>query len=169
MTLTSPSALLRRAGLYLAALMILLWSASPFVWQFATSFQLDKALTSGTPTLIPDPFTWEHYYNVFFEKQLHRYVLNSLIVSLSTTALCLAFGSLAAFSLSRLNIRGRYGLLLVILSVSMFPQITLVGPLYILASTLQLLDTYAALVLVYLALVLPLVTWVMYGLSLIHI
>ncbi|SDH72503.1 carbohydrate ABC transporter permease [Alloyangia pacifica] len=154
---------LRRALLYAGALMILLWSASPFVWQFATSFQLDKALTSGTPTLIPDPFTWEHYYNVFVEKQLHLYVLNSLIVSLATTFLCLAIGSLAAFALSRLDIRGRYGILMVILSVSMFPQITLVGPLYIVASALQLLDTYTALILVYIALVLPLVTWVMYG------
>jgi len=90
-------------------------------------------------------------------------VLNSLIVSLSTTFLCLAIGSLAAFSLSRLNVRGRYGILMVILSVSMFPQITLVGPLYIVASSLGLLDTYTALILVYIALVLPLVTWVMYG------
>ena len=153
----------RRALLYLAATLIFVWSASPFVWQFSTSFQLDKALTSGTPTLWPDPFTWEHYVNVFVDKQLQYYVLNSLIVSLSTTFLCLAIGSLAAFSLSRLNVRGRYGILMVILSVSMFPQITLVGPLYIVASSLGLLDTYTALILVYIALVLPLVTWVMYG------
>jgi multiple sugar transport system permease protein len=153
----------RRALLYMAATLIFVWSASPFVWQFSTSFQLDKALTSGTPTLWPDPFTWEHYVNVFVDKQLQYYVLNSLIVSLSTTFLCLAIGSLAAFSLSRLNVRGRYGILMVILSVSMFPQITLVGPLYIVASSLGLLDTYTALILVYIALVLPLVTWVMYG------
>ena len=154
---------LRRTLLYIAATLIFVWSASPFVWQFSTSFQLDKALTSGTPTLWPDPFTWQHYINVFVDKQLQYYVLNSLIVSLSTTFLCLAIGSLAAFSLSRLDVKGRYGILMVILSVSMFPQITLVGPLYIVASNLGLLDTYTALILVYIALVLPLVTWVMYG------
>ncbi|APX26287.1 MULTISPECIES: carbohydrate ABC transporter permease [Salipiger] len=153
----------RRTLLYIAATLIFVWSASPFVWQFSTSFQLDKALTSGSPKLWPDPFTWQHYINVFVDKQLQYYVLNSLIVSLSTTFLCLAIGSLAAFSLSRLNVKGRYGILMVILSVSMFPQITLVGPLYIVASSLGLLDTYTALILVYIALVLPLVTWVMYG------
>ncbi|MFB2549823.1 carbohydrate ABC transporter permease [Ensifer soli] len=149
--------------LYLGAAFILVWSGGPFLWQFSTSFQLDKALTSGTPSLIPDPFTLEHYYNAFVEKGLHRYVWNSLVVSLATTFLCLVVGSLAAFSLSRLNVKGRFGILMVILSVSMFPQIALVGPLYLIASELGLLDTYTVLVITYLALGLPLVTWVLFG------
>ncbi|PDQ20593.1 sugar ABC transporter permease [Mesorhizobium sanjuanii] len=149
--------------IYLGALLILVWSGGPFIWQFSTSFQLDKALTSGSPSLIPDPFTLEHYYNAFVEKELHRYVWNSLVVSLATTFLCLFVGSLAAFALSRLNVRGRFGILMVILSVSMFPQIALVGPLYLVATNLGLLDTYTALIITYLALGLPLVTWVLFG------
>ena len=149
--------------IYAGALLILVWSGGPFIWQFSTSFQLDKALTSGSPSLIPHPFTLEHYYNAFVEKQLHRYVWNSLVVSLATTFLCLFVGSLAAFALSRLNIKGRFGILMVILSVSMFPQIALVGPLYLVATNLGLLDTYTALIITYLALGLPLVTWVLFG------
>ncbi|WP_457151421.1 carbohydrate ABC transporter permease [Mesorhizobium sp. P5_C1] len=154
---------LQTFAIYLGALLILVWSGGPFIWQFSTSFQLDKALTSGSPSLIPDPFTLEHYYNAFVEKQLHRYVWNSLVVSLATTFLCLFVGSLAAFALSRLNIKGRFGILMVILSVSMFPQIALVGPLYLVATNLGLLDTYTALIITYLALGLPLVTWVLFG------
>lgn len=149
--------------IYLGALLILVWSGGPFIWQFSTSFQLDKALTSGSPSLIPDPFTLQHYYNAFVEKELHRYVWNSLVVSLATTFLCLFVGSLAAFALSRLNVKGRFGILMVILSVSMFPQIALVGPLYLVATNLGLLDTYTALIITYLALGLPLVTWVLFG------
>lgn len=149
--------------IYLGALLILVWSGGPFIWQFSTSFQLDKALTSGSPSLWPDPFTFEHYYNAFVEKELHRYVWNSLVVALSTTFLCLFVGSLAAFALSRLNVKGRFGILMVILSVSMFPQIALVGPLYLVAANLGLLDTYTALIITYLALGLPLVTWVLFG------
>lgn len=149
--------------IYAGAVLILIWSGGPFLWQFSTSFQLDKALTSGSPSLIPHPFTLEHYYNAFVEKQLHRYVWNSLVVSLATTFLCLFVGSLAAFALSRLNIKGRFGILMVILSVSMFPQIALVGPLYLVATNLGLLDTYTALIITYLALGLPLVTWVLFG------
>ncbi|RWE99259.1 carbohydrate ABC transporter permease [Mesorhizobium sp.] len=154
---------LQTIAIYLGALLILVWSGGPFLWQFSTSFQLDKALTSGSPSLIPAPFTLEHYYNAFIEKQLHRYVWNSLVVSLATTFLCLFVGSLAAFALSRLNVKGRFGILMVILSVSMFPQIALVGPLYLVATNLGLLDTYTALIIAYLALGLPLVTWVLFG------
>ncbi|RWC44370.1 MAG: carbohydrate ABC transporter permease [Mesorhizobium sp.] len=154
---------LQTIAIYLGALLILVWSGGPFLWQFSTSFQLDKALTSGSLSLIPAPFTLEHYYNAFIEKQLHRYVWNSLVVSLATTFLCLFVGSLAAFALSRLNVKGRFGILMVILSVSMFPQIALVGPLYLVATNLGLLDTYTALIITYLALGLPLVTWVLFG------
>jgi multiple sugar transport system permease protein len=131
--------------IYGGALFILVWSGGPFVWQFSTSFQLDKALTSGTPSLIPDPLTFEHYYNAFIEKELHRYIVNSLIVSLATTFLCLFVGSLAAFALSRLNVKRRFGILTVILSVSMFPQIALVGPLYLVASNFGLLGYFETL------------------------
>jgi multiple sugar transport system permease protein len=154
---------LQTIAIYLGALLILVWSGGPFIWQFSTSFQLDRALTSGSPSLIPAPFTLEHYYNAFIEKDLHRYVWNSLVVSLATTFLCLFVGSLAAFALSRLNVKGRFGILMVILSVSMFPQIALVGPLYLVATNLGLLDTYTALIITYLALGLPLVTWVLFG------
>jgi multiple sugar transport system permease protein len=89
--------------------------------------------------------------------------VNSLIVAGLTTLLALALGSLAAFALSRLRVRGRFGILGLILSVSMFPQIAIVGPLYLMAAGLGLLDTYAVLVVVYLALGLPLVIWVLFG------
>ena len=155
--------ILRRTMVGAGAWAILLWSAAPFVWQFSTSFQEDKALTADTPRLWPSPGTLDHYYNVFATKHFQLYVLNSIIVAGLTTLICLAIGALAAFSLSRLRIRQRFGILVAILAVSMFPQIALVGPLYLIASDLGLLDTYASLVITYVALGLPLVTWVLFG------
>jgi len=142
---------------------IVLWSAGPFLWQLSTSFQLDRALVSPTPSLIPHPFILQHFRNIFLVKHFQHYILNSSIVGLSTTLLCLGFGAMAAFALSRLRVRRRFGLLGLILSVSMFPQIAIVGPLYLLASRLGLLDTYTVLVVIYLALGLPLVIWVLFG------
>ncbi|MFL5337498.1 MAG: carbohydrate ABC transporter permease [Geminicoccaceae bacterium] len=149
--------------IYLGAAMILVWSAGPFVWQFSTSFQNDRALTEAAPAFWPSPATLEHYANVFFVKKFQLYVVNSIIVAGITTILCLIVGALAAFSLSRLDIKGRFGVLGIILSVSMFPQIAVVGPLYLIASNMGLLDTYMGLVITYLALGLPLVTWVLFG------
>ncbi|CAM5764136.1 sugar ABC transporter permease [Labrys miyagiensis] len=154
---------LHSAAIYAGACLLFVWSAGPFVWQFSTSLQLDKALTDPVPSFWPSPATLEHYANVFFVKKFQLYVLNSVIVAGLTTLFCLAIGALAAFSLSRLNIQGRFGVLGLILSVSMFPQIAIVGPLYLAASNYDLLDTYSGLIIVYLALGLPLVTWVLFG------
>ncbi len=154
---------MRKALIGVGAWAILIWSAAPFVWQLSTSFQEDKTLMAATPQVWPSPPTLEHYYNVFAVKHFQAYVLNSLIVAGLTALFCLAIGALAAFSLSRLKIKQRFGILIVILAVSMFPQIALVGPLYLLASSLGLLDTYASLAITYVALGLPLVTWVLFG------
>ncbi|MFT3974091.1 MAG: carbohydrate ABC transporter permease [Amaricoccus sp.] len=153
----------QKALIGLGGFVILFWSAAPFFWQLSTSFQEDVALTSETPSFLPNPWTWVHYTNIFVDKQFHIYLRNSAIVAGLTTLFCLAIGSLAGFALSRLQIRGRFGILAAILSVSMFPQIAIVGPLYLLASNLALLDTYMGLVITYVALGVPLVTWVMFG------
>ena len=154
---------IQRAALNLGSLLILVWSMGPFVWQTSTSLQEDKALTSPTPSLIPNPLTLEHFHNIFTVKSFQSYIVNSAIVSLCATLLCLVLGALAAFALARLRVRGRFGVLSVILSVSMFPQIAIVGPLYLIAADLDLLDTYTILTIVYLALGLPLVIWVLFG------
>ncbi|MGH7122213.1 MAG: carbohydrate ABC transporter permease [Acetobacteraceae bacterium] len=153
----------RSALLLAGAVAIVAWSAGPFLWEFSTSFQLDRALVSPTPTFIPHPFILQHFRNIFVVKHFQFYILNSAIVALCTTFLCLAIGAMAAYALSRLGLRRRFGLLGLILSVSMFPQIAIVGPIYLLASTFGLLDTYTVLVIIYLALGLPLVIWVLFG------
>ncbi|MBI1179266.1 MAG: ABC transporter permease subunit [Alphaproteobacteria bacterium] len=155
--------LLRRWGLRLAAFLIAAWSLGPFLWQVSTAFQPDALLMASPPHILPWPGTLEHFYNVFAVKHFQYYILNSAIVALATTAFCLVFGLLAAYALARFDVRGRFGVLGVILSISMFPQIAIVAPLYLFMSSVGLLDTYTVLVIVYLALGLPLVVWVLFG------
>jgi ABC-type glycerol-3-phosphate transport system permease component len=154
---------LRQAGLQLGGLLIAAWSLGPFLWQASTAFQPDRLLMASPPHLLPIPATLEHFYNVFAVKHFQYYVLNSAIVAGATTLLCLAFGLLGAYALARFDIKGRFGILGLILSISMFPQIAIVAPLYLIMASLALLDTYAGLVAVYLALGLPLVVWVLFG------
>jgi multiple sugar transport system permease protein len=115
---------------------------------------------SPTPHLFPNPITFEHFINIFAGKSFHRYIINSAIVSITTTFLCLLFGSVAAYALARLDIRGRFGILGFVLGVSMFPQIAIVGPLYVLGANLGWLDTYRVFIVICLALGLLLVSWV---------
>ena len=146
-----------------AAALIVVWSAAPFLWQVSTAFQSDSKLMAATPSFIPNPLTFEHFYNIFVVKKFHLYLLNSTIVAGSTTLICLAFAALAAFALARLKVQRRFGLLGLILSVSMFPQIAIVAPLYLIASQLGLLNSYTVLIVVYVSLGLPLTIWVLFG------
>ncbi|HEX2528705.1 MAG TPA: carbohydrate ABC transporter permease [Geminicoccus sp.] len=153
----------RERFLQLAGLLIVLWSVGPFLWQVSTSLQPDRLLMETPPSLLPIPPTFEHFRNVFVIKEFHWYILNSVIIAGATTLFCLLFGTLGAFALARFDIRGRYGILGVILSISMFPQIAIVAPLYLTMSSLNLLDTYTSLIVIDLALGLPLVIWVLFG------
>ncbi|RFB76506.1 carbohydrate ABC transporter permease [Methylovirgula sp. 4M-Z18] len=160
---TSTASLVSRLVLQAAAAMIVVWSLAPFLWQVSTAFQEDRLLTAATPSFLPWPGTLEHFRNIFVEKQFHLYVVNSLIVAGATALLCLTIGAFAAFALSRLRIASRFGILGLFLSVSMFPQIAIVGPLYLVASNFGLMNTYTALIIIYLAMGLPLVIWVLFG------
>jgi trehalose/maltose transport system permease protein len=154
---------LGKLGFVTAALAIVVWSLAPFLWQVVASLQPDRELVRPTPKFLPIPATLEHFYNIFAIKQFQHYIFNSAIVATGTTLLCLLFGAFAAFALSRLDVRGRFGILGLILSISMFPQIAIVGPLFLTMSSLGLLDTYAVLIITYLSLGLPLVIWVLFG------
>jgi multiple sugar transport system permease protein/trehalose/maltose transport system permease protein len=153
----------RTVGFRIAAALIVVWSAAPFLWQVSTAFQSDSKLMAATPSLLPNPVTFVHFYNIFVVKRFHLYLLNSVIVAGATTLICLALAALAAFALARLRVQRRFGLLGLILSVSMFPQIAIVAPLYLIASGLGLLNTYLVLVIIYVALGLPLTIWVLFG------
>jgi multiple sugar transport system permease protein len=158
-----PAINLSRPLIYFCSLLIVVWSVGPFLWQLSTSLQLDRDLISDQPKLLPIPLCFDHFVSIFVTKNFHRYILNSVVVAGVSTLLCLIIGAVAAYALARLDIRGRFGILGFVLAVSMFPQIAVVAPLYVLASNLGWLDTYRVLIVVYLALGLPFVIWVLFG------
>ncbi len=154
----------RRILFWAAVAFIVAWSVGPFVWQMNASFQQDKNLTSATPDFFPFPGgTLQHYYNVFVTKGFGQYVVNSVIVAGSATVIGMLIASVGAYALARLSLPGRSVVLALILGFSMFPQIALVAPLYILQNNLHLLNTYEGLSTAYLGLTLALMVYIMYG------
>ena len=136
------SHLARRVLFWVAIGLIVLWSAGPFLWQINASFLPDRLLTNPTPTWFPFPGgTLVHYVNVFEGKAFGRYMVNSIIVAGSATALGMVIAAAAAYSLARLPMRGKGAVLGVILGISMFPQIALVAPLYMIFNQLHILNT----------------------------
>jgi ABC-type glycerol-3-phosphate transport system permease component len=115
------------------------------------------------PSLWPTHIILDHYRALFDERDFWIPIRNSVIVAGTTTLLCIAVGSLAAYALARLEFRGKTAILSLILAVTMFPQISIVSPLYLLLRALRLIDTYPGLILPYLTFAMPLAVWLLVG------
>jgi ABC-type glycerol-3-phosphate transport system permease component len=134
----------------------------PIYWAIVASFTPEAALFEA-PDLIPKTLVFDHYRAVFRERGLGTAIGNSLIVAGMTTALCVPIGASCAYALARLQFRGRTLVLTSILAISMFPQISIISPLYLLLRELRLIDTYSGLVLPYMTFAMPLTIWLLVG------
>jgi ABC-type glycerol-3-phosphate transport system permease component len=107
------------------------------------------------------PPVLDHYRAIFQERGLLVPLRNSLVVATATTLLCLAVGAGCAYALTRLDFRGRSVVLACVLATTLFPQISLVSPLYLLLRSLGLIHSFPGLVLPYLTFALPLCIWLL--------
>ena len=147
-------------GAALAALMI--FTLFPFYWAIVASFTSDAALFRD-PSLIPHHLIFDHYRALFTDRDFITPIRNSLIVAGTTTLFCLVVGTLAAYALARIDFRGKAPIMAFILAVTMFPQISIVSPLYLLLRSLRLIDTYPGLIMPYMTFAMPLTVWVLTG------
>ena len=152
--------MIKKAGFYLLLTLVLLYCSGPLLWQLVTSLKPDTELTALPPILPAHPTT-VHYLGIFEGRPFMRIIGNSMIVAASTTILSLIFGSLAAFALAKLRVRYKVVILGFVLSVSMFPPIATVSPLYIIIRALELRDTWWALIITYTSFSLPLSIWIL--------
>lgn len=152
-----------RGGSWLAAIAILVlvaFSAFPFYWALVASVTPEARLFEG-PSLWPAEPVLDHYRALWDERDFWLPIRNSLVVAGSTTLLCVTVGALAAYALARLRFRGKTAVLSFILAVTMFPQISIVSPLYLMLRALHLINTWPGLVLPYLTFAMPLAVWLL--------
>jgi ABC-type glycerol-3-phosphate transport system permease component len=145
-----------------AALTLLAALLFPVYWMLVASLSPESQLFDA-PSLLPMTPTLEHYRALFDERDFLVPIRNSLIVAGATTAVAIPIAALCAYALARLPMRGRSAILALILAVSMFPQISIVPPLYLWLRTLGLLNSYPGLVLPYLTFSTPLAVWILTG------
>lgn len=150
----------KKIGFMLLLSLVLLYCLGPIVWQFVTSLKSDAEITKLPPILPAHP-TLVHYKTTFTGHPFGRIIMNSVVVALCTTFLSITVGSLAAFALSSLRMPMKSLFLGMVLSISMFPPIATVSPLYLMIRFLGLRDTWAALILTYTTFSLPLSIWIL--------
>lgn len=152
---------LLRTGLdYAGMAVVLLLTGFPLLWLFLTSIRTQELTFMMPPVLVFEPYLG-HYERLLQATQFPRYFGNSLIAATGSSLLAAVFGSLAAYALVRYRFRWSGGLLLFVLALRMFPPVTTALPVFLLVRGVGLFDSPIALVLVYAALNLPLVIWLM--------
>jgi multiple sugar transport system permease protein len=151
---------MRRLLLVTALAVLAIYCIFPLVWQVVTSLKTDADVTR-LPPILPPETTGRHYIYIFTKHPLLRIILNSTVVAGATTVLSVAFGSLAAFGLAKLRVPWKPAIMGFVLSVTMFPAIATVSPLFIIIRALGLRDTLTALIVTYTTFSLPLAIWIL--------
>jgi multiple sugar transport system permease protein len=133
----------------------------PALWILLTSLKPEVELVRKPITYWPENATLQNYVQAFKAQPLLQYLGNSLVVATLSTVASLLVAAGAAYAIARLNLKHRQLILTCIVASSMFPLITLLVPIFETMRALNLLNSYAALVLPYVVLNLPVCTLVL--------
>lgn len=151
---------MKRVGFAAAVAAMGVFSLVPFLWFVLTSWKSATEISAIPPVILPS-FHWDHYRTALEQRGLLRYIGNSAIVAGATTIFSILVASLAAYALARFKLRwGRFYLML-LLALSMFPQIAIAGPVWRLLNALGWLNSYHGIVAAYITMSLPFAIWVL--------
>lgn len=129
----------------------------PVYWMLVTSLRTSDAVFRVPPDLVPLPPTIEPYaHAVLGDADIARGLANSAVIAVGTTVLTLVLALPAAYGLARFRLRGLGAVLMLMLVVQMIPSVNLALPLFVLFSSMGLVDSYAGLIIANCALAVPL-------------
>ncbi|HEY1523543.1 MAG TPA: carbohydrate ABC transporter permease [Solirubrobacteraceae bacterium] len=149
----------RTTGWSAALVVVLVLSLVPVLWIVMLSLKTPATATDGS--FIPHQWTLSNYSDIFKTGIFTSALRNSIGIALISTALAVIIASAAAYAIARLDFPGKRVILAVVLGVAMFPQISLVGPLYNLWRQIGLYDTWPGLIIPYMTFALPLSIFVL--------
>ncbi len=143
-----------KAGWSIVNLLVLLYALIPLVWIISLSFKPVANIADGK--FIPTTWTLDNYKGIFQTSQFTSALINSIGIGLITTLIAVVIGTMAAYAVARLDFPGKKLLVGAALLIAMFPQISLVTPLFDIERALGLFDTWPGLIIPYITVALPL-------------
>jgi multiple sugar transport system permease protein len=148
---------------YAVMIFLAVLSIGPLLWMLLTSFKVDDDIVTRTMVYFPTRFTLDNYIKLWNQSGYPVLVINSLITTVMTVAICLFTGTIASYAFSRFHFPGRTPLMLGYLVVRMFPAVLMIIPLFIVMRNLGLFDTSLGLAVAYTSFLLPLFVWMLKG------
>lgn len=132
----------------------------PIVWTLLMSLKHTVDALAMPPKFFFVP-TGEHYLEVWGDGRFLRYAFNSVFVAFSASIVGISLATPAAYVFAKHRTRGQSYLMFGVLSTRMIPQVTFMIPFFIVFRSLHLIDTYPALILMHLTIILGFVIWLM--------
>jgi multiple sugar transport system permease protein len=145
--------------MWLAVAAIVIFCLFPFYWLINLSLKTGADL--GDSSLFPPNPTLKNYESIFNNSDFTRSLLNSAIISITTTALALLVGSFCAYALARLRFGGKFAIIALVLSITTFPAIAIAAPLFRLWSDIGIFNTWIGLIIPNLTFALPLAIYIL--------
>jgi multiple sugar transport system permease protein len=162
--ITSPAAPARQRNwwVYVILIAVCLLNFMPYLWIILTAFMDKETSTSAVPQWVFTP-TLEAFTFLIEEKRILDNLLNSVIVSVASTFFSVSIGMFCAYALARYEFTGKDDVSFWVLTNRMMPPIAVILPVFIIFQGLRLLDTRTGLVILYTAMNLPFVVWMLTG------
>lgn len=135
----------------------------PILWGLSTALKTKGDVVTYPPQWVPRPATLRNFAAVLRETSMPRYFANSLLIGLCTVVVTLLVAAHAGFALARFTFPGKQVLAFGILATAMIPGISILVPLYALASKVKLYDSYTILVVVCTSWQVPTTMWLLKG------
>lgn len=160
---------LRELVLFLLTIPVLLFIFFPVLWLFSASLSTQVELFTVPPHWIPAHPTFQNYLDIIFPSQAASSVprtfgialINSIKIASAVTFICIILGSLAAYALVRIPFKFNIPIQIGILGTRMIPEVSLIIPLFIFASRLNLINKPIVLIITYMSFALPYAIWMM--------
>ncbi len=140
---------------------IIIFTLAPILWQVLTSIKTNEDIAAIPNVYLPHKITLKHYLELFERRPFWLYIINSALVSIISTILCLIIGSPAAYGLARMKLRGETIILVLVAVVTLFPYALLFLGVLEIVKNLGLGNNYLALIIPYTAINMPLTILVM--------
>lgn len=134
----------------------------PIIVALGTAIKPMDQLFRFPPQIFSKEVTFQAF-DILRETEYQRYFFNGYFISFSSVVMTLLLGVMGGYALSRYSIPKKRFIMIGILCLQLFPGAVLMVPLFNLARDLHLYNTYAALIIVDTAFVLPLALWVLKG------
>lgn len=136
-----------RGIVYLLLFLIACLTAGPFVWTLLTALKGSEDIFAFPPRFWPEQPTLKNFLEVWQIVPFGQYLLNSVIVSLTTVISTVLLSSLAAYPLERLRFPGKNFIFVAILGTMMVPEQVVMIPVYRILLRMNLLNTLVGIVL----------------------